>query len=216
MRARITLLLIPAVFPASIALSLLLTFLAAAGCTTTPPASEDHSAQSVASVPPAPPSSLSIAAIERAVFEAANEARQRQGLSALGSDAALAQIARKHSARMAMAGFFAHRDDLGQQPADRAQADGYDYRRFGENLFKGALWDTRTTRRSPLGEVSVAYSWHTPATLADEVVEGWLMSPSHRENLLSPDYARMGIGVATDDESEVFVTQNLSLLRDGS
>ncbi|MEM6785066.1 MAG: CAP domain-containing protein [Bacteroidota bacterium] len=203
-------------FPASVALTLFLTVLSAGGCTITPPTTEDRRAEAVESAPPAPPSSLSIAAIERAVFEAANEARRQQGLAALGPDAALAQIARKHSARMATAGFFAHRDDLGQQPADRAQADGYDYRRFGENLFRGALWDTRTTRRSPLGEVSVAYNWHTPATLADEVVEGWLTSPSHRDNLLSPDYARMGIGVATDDESDVFVTQNLSLLRDGS
>ena len=59
----------------------------------------------------------------------------------------------------------------------------------------------------------MTYDWHTAETLADEVVEGWLTSPSHRENLLSPDYARMGIGVAADDEREVFVTQNLSLPR---
>lgn len=178
-----------------------------------PQPASDAAGTATEAVSSEPPSSLTIAAIERAVFAAANEARQRHGLATLDPDAALAAIARKHSVRMATVGFFAHRDDLGQQPADRARNDDYDYRRFGENLFRGSLWDSRTTRRSAVGEVTVTYDWHTAETLADEVVEGWLTSPSHRENLLSPDYARMGIGVAADDEREVFVTQNLSLPR---
>ncbi|MEO1571079.1 MAG: CAP domain-containing protein [Bacteroidota bacterium] len=193
-------------------LSVLFVLLAAGGCVAPQPAA-DTAGTATEAVSSEPPASLTIAAIERAVFAAANEARQRQGLAMLDPDAALAEIARKHSVRMATVGFFAHRDDLGQQPADRARNDDYDYRRFGENLFRGSLWDSRTTRRSALGEVTVTYDWHTAETLADEVVEGWLTSPSHRENLLSPDYARMGIGVAADDEREVFVTQNLSLPR---
>ncbi|MEM8600454.1 MAG: CAP domain-containing protein [Bacteroidota bacterium] len=198
----------------SLAFSLLVAVLAAGGgCTLTPVASDASADPSAEASIPEAPASLSAGAVERAVFEAANEARQRLGRPALAPDNALADIARGHSTRMATVDFFAHRDDLGQQPADRARADGYDYLRFGENLFRGALWDSRATRRTALGEVSVTYNWHTPTTLADEVVEGWLASPSHRENLLSPDYARMGIGVAMNETSEVFVTQNLSLPR---
>ncbi|MEM8557141.1 MAG: CAP domain-containing protein [Bacteroidota bacterium] len=185
------------------------------GCIQVQPA-EEASFDEAADEVPTPPPSLSVIAIEAAVFDAVNDARAERGFDRLAPDDALDGLARSHSERMATVGFFDHRDDAGQLAHQRAQAAGYAYRRFGENLFRGALWDTRTLQRTSLGEESVTYRWHTPESLAAEVVQGWLTSPSHRENMLSADYRNQGIGVAADDDQDIYVTQTLSLPRSGS
>lgn len=189
-------------------LLVLLAVTATGGCAPAQPAAGQRGGYAV----PKPPARLTASAIEEAVRTAVNEARWRAGRSPLAPDAALARIARAHSGRMAALGFFDHRDPSGALADKRAREAGYGYRRYGENLFRGGLWDTRTTRRTGSEEV-VTYQWHTPASLATEVVNGWLGSPPHRRTLLSPDFSHHGIGVATTDEGDVYVTQNLSLPR---
>jgi uncharacterized protein YkwD len=44
--------------------------------------------------------------------------------------------------------------------------------------------------------------------LAEVVVDGWMDSPGHRENILEDGYGLQGIGVAISSDEEVFVTQN--------
>jgi hypothetical protein len=43
--------------------------------------------------------------------------------------------------------------------------------------------------------------------VASRCVEAWLNSPPHRHNLLSPEYNRMGLGVATTGDTYL-ITQN--------
>ncbi|MEO1632378.1 MAG: hypothetical protein AAFU38_16535, partial [Bacteroidota bacterium] len=78
--------------PAPALLSVLFALLAAGGCVAPQPAA-DTAGTATEAVSSEPPASLTIAAIERAVFAAANEARQRQGLAMLDPDAARSMAA---------------------------------------------------------------------------------------------------------------------------
>jgi len=69
---------------------------------------------------------------------------------------------------MAEHDYFEHRDLNGQSPADRVRAVGYREKLVGENIAYG------------------------PKSL-EEVVQGWLDSPGHCENIMDPRFAEMGI-----------------------
>jgi len=83
----------------------------------------------------------------------------------------LAQVALGHATDMATHGYFEHEDLAGHSPADRVRAVGYKEKLVGENIAYG------------------------PQT-ADEVVQGWLASPGHCENIMDPRFAEMGIAYA--------------------
>jgi uncharacterized protein YkwD len=83
----------------------------------------------------------------------------------------LAGVALGHAADMAEHDYFEHRDLSGQSPADRVRAVGYREKLVGENIAYG------------------------PKTL-EEVVQGWLDSPGHCENIMDPRFAEMGLAYA--------------------
>jgi uncharacterized protein YkwD len=108
------------------------------------------------------------------LLAAVNRERTRRDLAPLALDRRLAAAAEEHSRAMAERGFLAHCDlDSGGEVGDRADRAGYPWRAVAENLSVG-----RATAR--------------------EVVEGWLDSPSHRRNLLSPLYRDAGVGYVHD------------------
>jgi uncharacterized protein YkwD len=72
---------------------------------------------------------------------------------------------------MAVHNYFEHQDLSGRTPADRVRAVGYREKLVGENIAFG------------------------PRT-AEEVVQGWLDSPAHCENIMDPRFAEMGIAYA--------------------
>ncbi|HYL69738.1 MAG TPA: CAP domain-containing protein [Candidatus Dormibacteraeota bacterium] len=84
----------------------------------------------------------------------------------------LASVALGHATDMAVHGYFDHVDPSGQSPADRVRAVGYPEKLVGENIAYG------------------------PITV-EEVVQGWLHSPDHCENIMDPRFAQMGLGMAT-------------------
>jgi uncharacterized protein YkwD len=83
----------------------------------------------------------------------------------------LAGVALGHAADMARHDYFEHQDLTGRTPADRVKAAGYQEKLVGENIAYGP-------------------------TSADEVVQGWLDSPGHCENIMNPEFAEMGIANA--------------------
>jgi uncharacterized protein YkwD len=87
----------------------------------------------------------------------------------LAPDAALRAAARAHSRDMAVRGFFSHTNPDGRSPADRAVAAGYPSRHVGENIAAG--------HRSPA-----------------EVVDGWMQSAGHCQNIMEPSYRVLGVG----------------------
>jgi uncharacterized protein YkwD len=86
-------------------------------------------------------------------------------------DPRLSAAAAGHAVDMARRDYFAHVDPENHSPADRVRRTGYDARVVGENLAVGAHSET-------------------------EVVEGWLHSPGHCENLMDARFTDMGVGYA--------------------
>lgn len=118
--------------------------------------------------------------VERGIFRLTNAVRRKEGLPALTWDAALARVARAHSADMLVRGYFRHESPEGRTPHERAK-DGTPYAlaASGENLW-GAQGD------QPLD----------PERLPRIIVDTWLASPGHRANLLNPAFTDLGVGVA--------------------
>ena len=83
----------------------------------------------------------------------------------------LGSVAFGHANDMARHNYFEHEDLTGHSPADRVRAVGYQEKLVGENIAYG------------------------PKS-ADEVVQGWLDSPGHCENIMDPRFAEMGIAFA--------------------
>jgi uncharacterized protein YkwD len=81
-----------------------------------------------------------------------------------------------HAADMARNNYFEHEDLGGHSPADRVRAMGYQEKLVGENIAYG------------------------PES-AEEVVQGWLDSPGHCENIMDPRLAEMGIAVAPGEST---------------
>ncbi len=89
----------------------------------------------------------------------------------------LAGVAFGHASDMAQNNYFEHSDLHGNTPSDRVRATGYQETLVGENIAYG------------------------PKTV-DEVVQGWLDSPGHCENIMDPRFAEMGLGYATSYDSK--------------
>lgn len=101
-----------------------------------------------------------------------NRCRAEHGLPALTAEPRLSAAAVAHNDDMVTRGFFAHESPDGGSLVDRVRAAGYPYAVVAENLAAGQ----RT---------------------APEVVQGWLDSPGHRRNLLSPDVTQIGVAFTT-------------------
>jgi uncharacterized protein YkwD len=147
---------------------------------------------------------ISQSSLESLIHEQINEVRTSRGLNELDFDAELNEIARYHSEDMAENEYFSHQSPSGEEMEDRYSKFGYDcrvevssnsYLTGGENIHKQS------------------YSGFTPSEreLAETVVEDWMDSPGHRENIVKPEWENEAIGVAivrSGSETTVYVTQN--------
>jgi uncharacterized protein YkwD len=124
-------------------------------------------------------------AVEAALDARVDAARRDRGLAPLEATKALARVARAHSREMARVGRIAHRGLDGSNVAERVLAAGVRFAVVSENL-------------------SLLRGHAAPAGPA---VEGWLKSPGHRRNLLDPRVTHTGVGIATDGEGGLYVTQ---------
>lgn len=161
--------------------------------------------------------------IEKWVIEFTNEERVSAGLQPFRHDAAISDIARSHSEDMARLGFMSH-DIEGRDPTDRAMAAGYDCRAYSEDgsysygLSENIAEHPRVTQWRGLGMSyrPVGY-YHDAEEAAQELVQGWMNSPGHRENILDRGAHRLGVGIAIREASEygyvsetIYATQNFS------
>lgn len=123
---------------------------------------------------------------EQQLFDLTNAARVRHGRSILRWDERIAETARKHSRDMAINDYFSHDNLQGLSPFDRMKEDHIKFRRAGENL--------------AYGQSSSIFAH-----------EGLMNSKGHRENILIEDYSHLGIGVAFNEKSQPYYTENFSL-----
>lgn len=102
------------------------------------------------------------------VVELTNFYRTQSDLNALSPNTALNNAAQGHSQAMALDDFFSHQGINGSNPTQRAQAAGY-VGSAGENIAAGHL-------------------------NAEHVMEQWMYSTGHRNNILNANYQDIGVG----------------------
>lgn len=127
------------------------------------------------------------------LLQMTNQKRTENGLPALTLNNELANAAAAKGEDMFAKNYWAHNSPDGLTPWVFIKNAGYDYVYAGENLARGY-------------------------TTASEVIDAWMASPGHRENILSPNYKEIGFSVAsgtlTGDDTvlvvEEFGSRNLA------
>ena len=108
---------------------------------------------------------------KQGVFQWTNTQRQEQGLSLLEADTTLDNVAAARARDMFEKQYFGHVAPDGSGVAEAAQKEEYAFLAIGENLALG--------------------NFATDSAL----VQAWMDSPGHRENIVSPRYQEIGIAV---------------------
>lgn len=119
---------------------------------------------------------------EQTLLELTNKERAKNKLPPLTASPLLTRVARAHAANMARQEKMEHKLD-GKTPGQRAEAAGYRLGWIGENIAAGEDW--------PLAGL----------------MEGWMNSKRHRENILSMRFTEIGLGLAKTSKGEVYYTQ---------
>lgn len=101
-----------------------------------------------------------------------NKVRQENGLSALALDSSLSQAASQKAADMFAKDYWAHVAPDGATPWGFIKNSGYAYLYAGENLARGF-------------------------SNTSDVVNAWMASPSHRDNMLSSNYDDVGFAISS-------------------
>lgn len=153
---------------------------------------------------------LNATELERLVHQEMNEYRRNHSADTLAYDEELAVIAEYHSDNMAANGRIYHTSPNGETIEDRYQKFGYDcrvpvsgneYTTGSENVLKTYYEVLLTGDRY----------FDTPEELAAGIVNQFVNSEPHRENLMNSDWRQEGIGInVTEEEGDttVYVTQN--------
>ena len=101
-----------------------------------------------------------------------NQKRLENGLPPLSFSPELATAARNKANDMLLKNYWAHNSPDGRTPWEFLKEAGYNYVYAGENLARG---------------------FNTSL----DVTNGWMASPTHRANVLSPNYSDVGFAVVT-------------------
>jgi uncharacterized protein YkwD len=140
----------------------------------------------ILAAPFAPPSTQDGAAVAYQVLRLVNAARAtarvcgrrpQQAAPALRLDTSLSEAARAHAMDMLRYGYFDHTGHDGSTPGMRVAAIGYRYQLVGENIAEGP---------------------QTP----QEVVQGWIDSPGHCQNIMDPRFTVMGLAFAANSSGQ--------------
>lgn len=154
---------------------------------------------------------ITVSELERQMHVLINKERRKHGLSLFEWKETLAGIARKHSQDMATRDYFAHNSPEGHDYLYRyTQAKytcGVHVNRTvylgGENIALNHLYDSVTTVNG-----TAYYDWNSRNKIAETTVQGWMNSPGHRKNILTPYFKAEGIGVVITPDGKVYITQN--------
>jgi uncharacterized YkwD family protein len=115
------------------------------------------------------PATGDVSAYVQQVIDLTNAQRAKNGLPALQHDTKLSGVAQKKSLDMAQNNYFSHTSPTYGSPFDMMRDFGVTYRTAGENIAQG--------QRTP-----------------QEVVNAWMNSAGHRQNILSTNFTHIGVG----------------------
>lgn len=119
---------------------------------------------------------------EREVLERTNEERAKHGLDPLAFDQETQKVARLKSEDMRDHHYFSHTSPTYGSPFEMMSQFGINYSFAGENIAAGQ-------------------------TTPSEVVEAWMNSEGHRQNILNPNYTHLGVGYAEGGSMRHYWTQ---------
>jgi uncharacterized YkwD family protein/spore coat assembly protein SafA len=115
----------------------------------------------------------SVTAYETEVVRLVNEIRAQNGLKALTYNWELSRVARYKSQDMKENRYFSHTSPVYGTPFQMMKNFGITYRSAGENI---------------------AYGYTSPQA----VVNAWMNSSGHRENILNASFTQIGVGYVAD------------------
>ena len=118
------------------------------------------------------------------IFLRTNAERRKHGVPPLKWDEHLAEVARWRATDMVTRHYLSHYD-----PVD------------------GHLLVHDRVHASALGENACRIPLTIPDSLGKRSVSGWMHSPHHRENMLSPVFDKIGVGVACNKEHYCYAVQ---------
>ena len=125
--------------------------------------------------------------VEARAFELMNAQRQASGLRSLEWDEQIVALARSHSASMAEGKYFSHKDLNGGYVDARAAKLGlFNWMAIGENI-------------------AFMKGYEDPASMA---VEKWMLSTSHKKNILGGNWRDSAIGaLPSQADGSIYFTQ---------
>lgn len=132
--------------------------------------------------PTAPSVPSDIGALEAEVIRLVNIEREKTGRPALTPNNELNRVARIKSEDFIKNNYFSHNSPTYGTPFDMIRSFGISFTAAAENIASG--------QRS-----------------AAEVMNTWMNSQGHRTNILNSTYNQIGVGVARDDNGNLFWTQ---------
>ncbi|MCK0471975.1 CAP domain-containing protein [Halalkalibacter sp. APA_J-10(15)] len=106
---------------------------------------------------------------EDQVVALVNQERAKVGLRSLHHRQDLKHVAHKKAEDLINSNYFSHTSPNYGSPFDMLRSFGISYRTAGENIAKGQ-------------------------TTPEQVMQDWMNSPGHRENILKPEYDAIGVG----------------------
>jgi uncharacterized protein YkwD len=127
-----------------------------------------------------------LAGPEAELFARVNRVRAEHNLIPLRGSQELAQVARAHAEDMARRGYLAHESPEGQNALQRVTGAGITgFRLLAENIGSSTVGGDRL----------------------EAIVDEWLRSHDHRENVLNPAFNTAGVGVVEGPNGQTIVVE---------
>lgn len=119
--------------------------------------------------------SYTVGASNNSLLQATNEQRTSNGKTSLKLNQQLINAAQAKAQDMVARNYWSHNTPEGHEPWVFVENSGYKYSHVGENL---------------------AYGFTSSST----TINGWMNSPTHKENLLSDNFTEVGFGYANSTD----------------
>ena len=133
------------------------------------------------------------------LLTATNQKRAAAGIKSLNYNGNLTSAAQAKANDMATRNYWSHNTPEGTPPWTFITNAGYKYSVAGENLAYGFRITNTNTSTNEIG-----------------VIDGWMASPSHKENLLNSKFTEVGFGIANAETYQGLSQQTIVVAMYGS
>ena len=148
--------------------------------------------------------------LEHLVKIGVDEVRKKHGCKPLINDSLLYVASNHHATYMRNKEQISHFEEdsvLTRTPQDRGNYFGATNYRIGENVLFTSY------NATVVGKKGKEFDTHYYTQLADAIVTGWVNSPGHFKNMITPDYQLTGLSVAIDTvRNRVYACQKFAVV----